>query len=54
MQVSVGDQIRVTAGFREGKNAFKNNDIAKVGRSVMYPGERKSVCARLDGMYQEF
>jgi hypothetical protein len=27
MQVSVGDQIRVTAGFREGKNVFKNNDI---------------------------
>jgi hypothetical protein len=26
----VGDQIRVTAGFREGKNAFKNNDIAEV------------------------
>ena len=30
MQVSVGDQIRVTAGFREGKNAFKNNDVAQV------------------------
>jgi hypothetical protein len=30
MQVSVGDQIRVTAGFREGKNVFKNNDIAKL------------------------
>ncbi len=30
MQVSVGDQIRVTAGFREGKNVFKNNDIAEV------------------------
>jgi conjugative relaxase-like TrwC/TraI family protein len=30
MQVSVGDQIRVTAGFREGKNVFKNNDVAKV------------------------
>ena len=29
-QVSVGDQIRVTAGFREGKNVFKNNDIAEV------------------------
>lgn len=29
MQVSVGDQIRVTGGFREGKNAFKNNDIAE-------------------------
>ena len=30
MQVSVGDQIRVTGGFREGKNVFKNNDIAQV------------------------
>ena len=30
MQISVGDQIRVTAGFREGKNVFKNNDIAQV------------------------
>jgi hypothetical protein len=30
MQVSVGDQIRVTGGFREGKNVFKNNDIAVV------------------------
>jgi hypothetical protein len=30
MQVSVGDQIRATAGFREGKNVFKNNDIAEV------------------------
>jgi conjugative relaxase-like TrwC/TraI family protein len=30
MQVSVGDQIRVTAGFREGKNVFKNNDIAEL------------------------
>src|SRR5580700_11716419 len=30
MQVSVGDQIRVTAGFREGKNVYKNNDIAEV------------------------
>jgi conjugative relaxase-like TrwC/TraI family protein len=30
VQVSVGDRIRVTAGFREGKNAFKNNDIAEV------------------------
>jgi hypothetical protein len=26
----VGDQIRVTAGFREGKNVFKNNDVAQV------------------------
>jgi conjugative relaxase-like TrwC/TraI family protein len=30
MEVSVGDQIRVTAGFREGKNVFKNNDIVAV------------------------
>ena len=30
MQVSVGDQIRVTAGFREGKNVFKNNDLVEV------------------------
>jgi conjugative relaxase-like TrwC/TraI family protein len=30
MKVSAGDQIRVTAGFREGKNVFKNNDIAQV------------------------
>jgi hypothetical protein len=30
MQVSIGDRIRVTAGFREGKNVFKNNDIAEV------------------------
>jgi hypothetical protein len=30
MHVSVGDQIRVTAGFREGKNVFKNNDVAQV------------------------
>jgi ATP-dependent exoDNAse (exonuclease V) alpha subunit len=30
MQVSVGDQLRVTAGFREGKNVFKNNDIVGV------------------------
>jgi hypothetical protein len=30
MQVSVGDQIRVTGGFREGRNVFKNNDIAEV------------------------
>jgi hypothetical protein len=30
MQVSVGDQIRVVAGFREGKNVFKNNDIAEL------------------------
>src|ERR1700676_1137162 len=30
MQVSVGDNIRVTAGFREGKNVFKNNDGVQV------------------------
>jgi hypothetical protein len=30
MQVSVGDQIRVTGRFREGKNVFKNNDFAEV------------------------
>jgi conjugative relaxase-like TrwC/TraI family protein len=30
MEVSVGDQIRVTAGFREGNNVFKNNDVAQV------------------------
>jgi hypothetical protein len=30
MQVSVGDQIQVTAGFREGKNVFKNNDIVEL------------------------
>jgi len=30
MQVSVGDQIRVTGGFREGRNVFKNSDIAEV------------------------
>jgi hypothetical protein len=30
MQVSAGDQVRITAGFREGKNVFKNNDIAEL------------------------
>jgi hypothetical protein len=30
MQVSVGDEIRVTGGFKEGENVFKNNDIAEV------------------------
>src|SRR6201997_3823775 len=30
MQVSVGDQVRVTAGFREGKNVFKNNYLVEV------------------------
>jgi ATP-dependent exoDNAse (exonuclease V) alpha subunit len=27
---AIGDRIRVTAGFREGKNVFKNNDFAEV------------------------
>ena len=27
---AIGDRIRVTAGFREGKNVFKNNDVAQV------------------------
>ena len=45
MQVSVGDQIRVTAGFREGKNVFKNNDILEVreltdSELVLYDGRR--------------
>jgi hypothetical protein len=35
MQVSVGDQIRVTGGFRERKNVFKNNDVAR-GASKVY------------------
>jgi len=30
MELSVGDQIRVTAGFREGKHVFKNNGVAQV------------------------
>jgi len=30
MQVSVGDQIRVTGGFREGRNVFKNNEVFHV------------------------
>jgi hypothetical protein len=30
MQDSIGDQIRVTSGVREGKNVFKNNDVAQV------------------------
>jgi hypothetical protein len=30
MQVSIGDRIRVTAGFREGRNVFKNNDIVEL------------------------
>jgi hypothetical protein len=45
MQVSAGDQIRVTAGFREGKNVFKNNDIAHVqevtdSELVLHDGRR--------------
>jgi len=45
MQVSVGDQIRVTAGFREGKNVFKNNDVAQVreitdAELVLHDGRR--------------
>ena len=45
MQVSVGDQIRVTAGFREGKNVFKNNDVVQVREItntelVLYDGRR--------------
>ncbi len=30
MQLSVGDQVRITDGFKERGVAFKNNDIAKV------------------------
>jgi hypothetical protein len=45
MEVSVGDQIRVTAGFREGKNVFKNNDVARVrevsdSELVLHDGRR--------------
>jgi AAA domain len=45
MQVSVGDQIRVTGGFRERKNVFKNNDIAEVRQVtdtelVLHDGQR--------------
>jgi AAA domain len=45
MQVSVGDQIRVIAGFRDGKNVFKNNDIAQVREVtdtelLLYDGRR--------------
>jgi hypothetical protein len=35
MQVSAGDQIRVTAGFRAGKNVFKNNDIAEKQKDAL-------------------
>jgi hypothetical protein len=54
MQVSVGDQIRVTAGFREGKNVFKNNDIAEVrevtnAELVLHDGRRmRRKGARID------
>ena len=54
MQVSVGDQIRVTAGFREGKNAFKNNEIAEVRQVtdtelVLHDGRRmRRKGARID------
>jgi hypothetical protein len=45
IQVSVGDQIRVTAGFREGKNVFKNNDVTRCGEItntelVLHDGRR--------------
>jgi conjugative relaxase-like TrwC/TraI family protein len=54
MQVSVGDQIRVTGGFREGKNVFKNNDIAEVrevtnAELVLHDGRRmRRKGARID------
>ena len=64
MQVSVGDQIRVTAGFREGKNVFKNNDIAQVrevtdtelvlddGRRMRRNGARidQGICVYMDAI----
>jgi hypothetical protein len=45
MEVSVGDQIRVTAGFRLAKHVFKNNDIAEVRevtetKLVLHDGRR--------------
>jgi len=45
MEISVGDQIRVTAGFREGKHVFKNNDVAQVwdvtdAELVLHDGRR--------------
>ena len=45
MHLSVGDQIRVTGGFREGKNVFKNNDIVEVreindAELVLHDGRR--------------
>ena len=45
MQVSVGEQIRVTGGFREGRSVFKNNDIAEVrevtnSELVLHDGRR--------------
>jgi hypothetical protein len=54
MQVSVGDQIRVTGGCREGKNVFKNNDIAQVREVtdtelVLHDGRRmRRTGARID------
>jgi hypothetical protein len=54
MQISVGDQIRVTAGFRESKNVFKNNDVAQVREVtdtelVLHDGRRmRRDGARLD------
>jgi hypothetical protein len=54
MQVSVGDQVRVTAGFREGKNVFKNNDIAELRQItdtelVLHDGRRmRKDGARID------
>jgi hypothetical protein len=54
MQVSVGDQIRVTGGFREGKNVFKNNDVARVREItntelVLHDGRRmRRDSARID------
>jgi hypothetical protein len=45
IKVSVADQIRVMAGFREGKNVFKNNDVAQVrevtdSELVLHDGRR--------------
>ncbi len=45
MQVSVGDQIRVTAGFREGKNVFKNNDVAQVRMNRGSSPAQRSACS---------
>jgi hypothetical protein len=54
MQVSSGDRIRVTAGFREGKNVFKNNDIVELREVtetelVLHDGRRmRRDAARID------